>query len=121
MLNTGAVALPVVAVELILVIVETNCIHNFHLLCLSSFKLSHGHYYLLSKARVSCQYFACDVVLAHFECFISDLLSIAIVAEGPPQPLNIDSDSQSSRSKENLLEAQLLKHWSSGDENLHII
>ena len=111
MLNTGADAHPIVNAELINAIVFTNCIHNCHSLGLSPFKLSHSHYYPLSRARVPCQYFACDVILAHSECSFSDLLSIANVAEGPPQLLHSDSYSQSSRSKETVLEARLLKHW----------
>ena len=107
--------------ELFNAIVFTNCIHNCRSLDLNPFKLSHSHYYPLSRARVPCQYFACDVILAHSKCSISDLLGIANAAEGPPQLLHSDSDSQSSHSKETKLEAQLLEHWLAVYENAHII
>ena len=121
MLNTGADDEPIVAVGLFNAIVFTNCIHNCHSSGLNPFKLSHSHYYPLSRARVPCRYFACDVILAHSECSISDLLGIANVAEGPPQLLHSDSDSQSSHSKETKLEARLLEHWLAVCENAHII
>ena len=107
--------------ELFNAIVFTSCIHNCHSSGLNPFKLSHSHYYPLSRARVPCQYFACDVILAHSKCSISDLLGIANAAEGPPQLLHSDSDSQSSHSKETKLEARLLEHWLAVYENAHII
>ena len=106
-LNIGAVAGLVFAVVLIFAIVFTNCMHNCHLSCPSPFELSHSHYYPLSIAKVACRCFACDVILGHSECSISDPSGIAIVAEGPPRPLHSDSDFQSSCPKETALEARL--------------
>ena len=99
MLGTDADAEPAVDLALSFAAVFANGTHNCHLFCLSPSKLSDTHY-PLCRARAVRRYFACGVILGHSECSISDLSSIAIVAEGPPQPLHSDSDSQSSRFKE---------------------